>query len=181
MKKISVYLLLISILIAVGYLFYQEDIKNSLPTEVPKNYVSTSYGQKFDIRSTKKLTLMHFFDPDCPCSKFNTKNIENLKNLYGEDIEFSAYSNSYIPENYPIKVNIDFDGKMAKLLGVYSTPQAVLLDDNGVLIYRGNYNKSRYCTNKNTQFVALAIESALKNQNTFSLMQNAGRPYGCQF
>src|SRR5262249_46492721 len=42
--------------------------------------------------------------------------------------------------------------------GVYSTPQAVLLDAKSHIVFRGNYNVSRYCTDPRTEFVRIALE-----------------------
>ena len=179
MRYISVIFILCLTFGVVIYTFYNEDIKNSLPTKLPVNYVATKYGQSFNITSTKKLKLIHFFNPDCPCSKFNTKHIEQLYNLYKNEVEFIAYSTKKITYSYPIPDSIDVDGKMAKLLGVYSTPQAVLLDNNGKLIYRGNYNKSRFCSNKSSEYVKNAIEKALQKQIDPSIMELSGKPYGC--
>ncbi|MDP1797383.1 MAG: hypothetical protein Q8K78_07875, partial [Planctomycetaceae bacterium] len=43
------------------------------------------------------------------------------------------------------------------------TPQAVILDQDLHLIYRGNYNISRYCTSRQTEFVRIALEKLLSN------------------
>ncbi|MBL8910953.1 MAG: hypothetical protein JNM17_09650, partial [Archangium sp.] len=53
---------------------------------------------------------------------------------------------------------LDPDSELADALAVYSTPQAVLLDGARTLIYSGNYNTSRYCTDPKTEFVRLALE-----------------------
>jgi len=43
-------------------------------------------------------------------------------------------------------VLVDADGSLAKMVGVYSSPQAVIVDTRGALYYRGNDNLARYCT-----------------------------------
>lgn len=179
--KISVTIFLIFSSVSVIYLFYKEQVRSFLPTSVPSNYLPTSVGQGLGITSLKKLTLIHFFNPECPCSKFNTKHIQYLAAQYSKHVEFLAYSTSgSLPTNYPIEVRLDADDKMAKQLGVYSTPQAVLLDAEGKLLYRGNYNKSRYCSNRNSEYVVQAIESALHKKSTIAIMQISGLPYGCE-
>ena len=45
-----------------------------------------------------------------------------------------------------VPVLVDADGSLAKMVGVYSSPQAVIVDTRGALYYRGNDNLARYCT-----------------------------------
>ena len=73
---------------------------------------------------------------------------------------------------------VDRGAAIARCLGVYSTPQAVLLDRDGRLVYRGNYNTSRYCTEPTTQFVRLALES-LQQHRALASEPEAGIAYGC--
>ena len=72
-----------------------------------------------------------------------------------------------------------FDKSIAVLCGVYSTPQAVLLDTNHKLYYRGNYNKSRYCTDKNSDYARMAIDSLLHHHEPVN-NEYALKAYGCQ-
>jgi hypothetical protein len=63
------------------------------------------------------------------------------------------------------------------MCGVYSTPQAVLLSSEQEVLYKGNYNTSRYCSNTKTEFVRLAIEQALTEKPKSAIY--SGVPYGC--
>jgi competence CoiA-like predicted nuclease len=180
LKKIFVYFFLSLVGGGICFMFYKEQIKIYLPTEMPTHFKTTNYGQKFDLKPKKKLKLIHFFNPDCPCSKFNKRHFEFLISKYQSEVEFEAYSHTSIPANFPIEVKFDTNNRMAKILGVFSTPQAVLLDADGKLIYRGNYNQNRYCSSKKTEFVAQAIALALHKKSTLSVMQKSGLPYGCK-
>lgn len=164
----------------VLYMFYQAEIKDSLPTPIPSGFVKKEFGIKLSDTTNKKLKLIHFFNPNCPCSRFNLKHLEKIVNKYTSDIEILAYStDSSTSIDFPINIIYDKNGEMAKHYGVYSTPQAVLLNQHGKLIFRGNYNKSRFCGNSKSEFVVQAIENALKQKNTFEIMQKSGKPYGC--
>lgn len=163
----------------IVYLFYNQEFKNNLPARIPVGYKPTYIGQQFANTATKKLQLLHFFNPDCPCSRFNTKHILELKNKFFSQVDFVGYTITQISYSYPIRVIYDADASVAKKYGVYSTPQAVLLDHSGKLLYRGNYNKSKYCGAKKTQYVAFAIVNALKKLETQSIMEKSGLPYGC--
>jgi hypothetical protein len=72
---------------------------------------------------------------------------------------------------------VDRRGAIAAEAGVYSTPQAVLVDERGRLAYRGNYNVSRYCVDPRTEFARLAIESLLAKQ---SVTVPETEAYGCE-
>jgi hypothetical protein len=64
-------------------------------------------------------------------------------------------------------------------MGVYSTPQAVIIDAGQRIFYRGNYNRTRYCTDKKSEYARLALKSLLQN-NDVVFSQYALTPYGCQ-
>jgi hypothetical protein len=53
------------------------------------------------------------------------------------------------------------DGATAQSFGVYSTPQAVILDLAHTLRFRGNYNNSRYCDDQETEYARIAFETLL--------------------
>jgi hypothetical protein len=56
---------------------------------------------------------------------------------------------------------LDADGSLAKRVGIYSSPQAVVVTAAGALYYRGNYNLARYCTDVRTEFARIALEHVL--------------------
>ncbi len=70
------------------------------------------------------------------------------------------------------------DGSIADSFGVYATPQAVILKD-GKLIYRGNYNKARFCTDKDTYFPEIILDSLLNNKQLPIMSSAASKAYGC--
>ena len=78
-----------------------------------------------------------------------------------------------------LTVPILFDSSLASSCGVYSTPQAVLLDINNTLYYRGNYNKSRYCTDRKSNYAQMAIDSLLAHRGEPVFNQYALKAYGC--
>lgn len=74
---------------------------------------------------------------------------------------------------------IDKNEMLAKACGVYSTPQAALLQQDNKLYFRGNYNRSRYCTDKNTSFAQMAIDSLLSGRQPPHFIELATQSYGC--
>jgi hypothetical protein len=187
---------LIGILIAVFggivAIFWYQEIQYLLPTPVPKNYrvVLPSAIVKFDSalipQQSVKPKLLHFFSPECPCSRFNLKHFLSLDKKYGDAIEFYVViadrkylgSAQYmVGKNIPIVV--DTDEKLAKACGVYSTPQAALIQHTNQLYFRGNYNRSRFCTNKNSNFVQMALDSLMAERAPPHFIEVATESYGC--
>ncbi len=193
--KNSLYILLASsILIAISVIFWQQEIQYAQPTPVPAGYRAVVPGQVLKLPVDLPLlkqqpVLFHFFNPACPCSRFNLKHFRALVKQYGNAITFCAV----VPENYlgqteqvrqslgiSVAVIADEGKQLARMCGVYSTPQAALLDVKGRLYYRGNYNKSRYCTLKATNFTQMAIDSLLAGLPAPLFGNLATRSYGCE-
>jgi hypothetical protein len=131
--------------------------------------------------------FLHFFNPDCPCSRFNIPHFKTLIRKYGDKLSFAVvvinnrlYTEKQIQEKFDVDIPVSFDSTLAAACGVYSTPQAVLLDAGRRLYYRGNYNKNRYCADTRTNFAQMAIDSLL-GQVTRPLFPGiALKAYGCE-
>lgn len=191
MKKVLLFIWLGMLFLAIIGLFWRMDWVYKLPTPVPEDYVAVRPGQRIDIASTVNLTngrpvLVHFFNPDCPCSKFNVAHFRSLVQLYSNKVNFVIVPLSKEPHTvkeiqafYDLKIPVLFDTSLAKKCGVYSTPQAVIIDSNQKLYYRGNYNKSRYCTDKKTEYALMALDSLLDRKMNPLFDQYALTAYGC--
>lgn len=193
MRKVFLFIWLTAIFSVIGYIFWHEDFKYSLPTPVPEGYQEVQKGEVVRLASLvpvaeNKPMLFHFFNPSCPCSKFNVPHFRSLVRKYGEDISFSVvvmhnkenYTEAELRDLFELEdIPVYFDKAIADACGVYSTPQAALIDGNGSLFYRGNYNKSRYCTDRGTFYAQMAIDSLLSgNQNSITDLA-ALTSYGC--
>ncbi len=84
-----------------------------------------------------------------------------------------------IQKKFDAQIPVYFDEAIAKKCGVFSTPQAVLLDPSHNLYYRGNYNKTRYCTDAKSNYAQMAIDSLLSKNHNPSFNVFALRAYGC--
>ena len=194
MKKTLVLIWLLLLLSAIGALFWYNDWVYQLPTPVPKDYKPVKTGKMISLTSPlqvyhNKPLFLHFFNPECPCSRFNMDHFKSLVRQYGDQMNFvvvvvspKKFSAQAIKDKYDLKLPVLFDQTvLAKSCGVYSTPQAVLLDDRHRLVYRGNYNSSRYCTDEKTSYAKIALTEFLQEQPHFSTINNplAVRAYGC--
>src|SRR6218665_2537123 len=91
-KKLLLTLWFSLLLILISYLFWQNEFKYSLPTPVPENYKSIAMGSKIQLGACcpfdQKPIFIHFFNPDCPCSRFNVPHVSELIKTYGDKINF---------------------------------------------------------------------------------------------
>lgn len=177
---------------SVAWLFYYNEWRYSLPTPVPEQYQGVNLHQRIDLAGKLNLqknrpVFLHFFNPGCPCSRFNIPHFKSLVTKYGDKISFAvvvlttdkSYTEATIQKKYSLTIPVLFDSSLAAACGVYSTPQAVLLDNDQFLCYRGNYNRSRYCTDRKTSYAQLAIDSLLAHHRQPAFNQYALTAYGC--
>lgn len=191
MKKTLVFFWLIFLLSAIGYLFWYNDIIYQLPTPIPKDYKSIERGSlivfnKAFNNNHSKPVFLHFFNPDCPCSRFNMKHFKSLVKEYAGRVDFrvvvlspKSFTEETIQNKFGLQIPILFDETLAKACGVYSTPQAVLLDQTQHLYYRGNYNTTRYCVDEKTSFAKIALNGLLRKQTDLAFSEAALKSYGC--
>ena len=192
MKKGLVITWMLLLFSAVGALFWYTDWRYQLPTPVPKNYRPVSIGKVIPLdialtSSSGKPIFLHFFNPDCPCSRFNMKHFKSLVHQYGNRVDFvivvmspKPFTVQAIQDKFDVRLPVLFDASLAVSCGVYSTPQAVILDGLHRLYYRGNYNSSRYCSDEKTSYAKIALAGFLKEQATVPFSALALKAYGCR-
>ncbi|HMH23062.1 MAG TPA: thioredoxin fold domain-containing protein [Puia sp.] len=192
MKKKIVIVWLVLLFAAVSALFWRNEWVYSLPTPVPAGYKPVNPGQMIDLGArlntgNQKPLFLHFFNPDCPCSRFNIAHFKTLVTQYGKDANFmivvmskESYTVKDIQEKFETKVPVLFDTAIAVSCGVYSTPQAVIIDASHKLFYRGNYNRSRYCSDKKSEYARMALDSLLHQHADIVFDRYALKAYGCQ-
>lgn len=162
-----------------------------LPTPVPDNYEIVYVNDKVDIGDSSKEALekpvfYHFFNTDCPCSKFNLDHFNRLKADYADHFEFYVV----VPEGSDLteakeyfrgetRLIEDRNKEYAIKCGVYSTPQAVIIGTDRNLYYRGNYNRARYCIDPLSNYTQMAIDSLVKGVRAPEFGPLATLAYGC--
>lgn len=184
---ISWLLILLSGMVA---LFWYNDWRYQLPTPVPKNYKAVSTGKLIPLNTqfsnNRKPVFLHFFNPDCPCSRFNIAQFKSLVKEYSGEVDFmvvvmspKTFTAESIRDKFDLDIPVSFDPALATACGVYSTPQAALLDSRHRLYYRGNYNSSRYCTDEKTSYAKIALRGLLLKQTEVVFSPLALKSYGC--
>lgn len=186
----------LSCLGVVVYVFWSEEVRFWQPTPKPNYVKEINKGELAPLKvinrkqQLKRPLLLHFFNPDCPCSRFNFKEFKKMTSDYHGKIDFLlvAQTETNIPDLEEeissklfneIDVIIDTSGKVAKEFGIYSSPQVVLVNEDGYIYYKGNYNSTRYCTKKETAYAAISIDELLGNKKSPDFNQAATTPYGC--
>jgi hypothetical protein len=186
--------IMVSTMAMMSWIFWEQELQYSLPTPVPANFVDVKTGDTVDLRNDlaikeNKPVLLHFFNFDCPCSRFNMKEFERLAHKYKGQTDFFVVIQSEdedAVERFNSKYELDIPavrdkgGVISRKCGIYATPQAVLLDKNSAIYFKGNYNKARFCAKKETRFAEIAIDYLLKSEPLPLFMQYAvTEPYGC--
>lgn len=171
-------------------IFWKQDLKYSVPTPVPVSYREIPIGSPItfpSLLSNNQAHFIHFYNPDCPCSRFNAQHIKSLIHSYGDSVTFviivpSQADAKKAASTFGAELTIlpDPESIIAKACGVYATPQAAIIDRQGKLYYRGNYNTARYCTTKATNFAELSLVALLNNQPSPAFGLLATQAYGCE-
>jgi thioredoxin-related protein len=192
MRKTIVITCLALLFTGIIALFWYNEWVYSLPTPVPINYRPVNPGEPIPLAlnlhsANAKPLFLHFFNPDCPCSRFNVDHFKSLVKQYRNQANFEIvvmsnknYSTKDIQDKFEVTVPVLFDSAIAVACGVYSTPQAVIIESNGRLFYRGNYNRARYCADPKTEYARMALDSLLHHRlhPLFDLF--ALKAYGCR-
>lgn len=178
---------------SILYLFWSQELKYVLPTPVPANYHAKEVRQHIDLNSLpmakeNESVYLHFFNPDCPCSRFNLKHFNSLVKKFGSHVQIFAVIPAYADaararemiNNDKVILIQDKSDLLATACGVYSTPQAVVIDSAQKLFYRGNYNKSRYCTIKESNYAEIALNALVSGQDPPPSITLATTSYGCE-
>jgi hypothetical protein len=181
--------------VALGVFWYQ-DWQYSLPTPRPQALRQPAVGEVIELPQLAKSTaadqrpmLLHFFNPACPCSRFNVAHVRELIAKFENQVRVVAVLEANDPAaaleqfaklDFNCSAVVDTHGDIARQVGVYSTPQGVVLDERGRLHFRGNYNRGRYCTAAESEFVRLSLENCLAHRPPLTFSNAATVALGCE-
>jgi hypothetical protein len=196
MKKPLVIVWLLVLSSSIALIFWRYEWKYGQPTPIPTGYHDVSRGTPVQLPASAaaylhpngKPLFLHFFNPDCPCSRFNMPQFKALVQKYGNRVSFAidimgpkTFTPAEIQDKFdlPYPIPVLQDSAVAAACGVYSTPQAVLIDKAGRLYFRGNYNRSRYCSDEKTSFARQAIDGLLGGNYSLTFSPVALKAYGC--
>lgn len=191
LNRVVVVVVLIFSGIGIGLIFWKQELKYQLPTPVPVDYQPVKIGEKISplsVLQPGESYFLHFYNPDCPCSRFNARHLKSLVRSYSDSVHIKIIlaSSKHLEKaksdlGDELEFIVDSDNSIAKSCGVYATPQAAIIDREGKLYYRGNYNASRYCTARATNFAELSLIALLNDQPSPSFGLFATQSYGCEW
>ena len=185
-----------ALLLTIGVAFWFQDWQYALPTPRPDGLFQPALGSRPELpaalqslRNPGRPLLVHFASAQCPCTEFNLDHVRTFQKNFGGRVDFVVVlQTNSAPEEATREFDglhlsmsrvVDRDGQTAAALGVYGTPQAALLDADGHLFYRGNYNRSRYCQDESSEFVRIALSALVSGRVLPNLPQQAFVTFGC--
>ena len=97
MKKSLVLIWLLLLFSGITAFFWYNDWKFRQPTPVPSGYYAVALGASVQLpaaadtllaasQGAHKPLFLHFFNPDCPCSRFNMPQFRALVQQYGDKL-----------------------------------------------------------------------------------------------
>ncbi len=180
----------------VGLSFWRLDLRYALPTPIPHAHTAVVPGEVVELPpelASRELrsgrpTLLHFYNPECPCSRFNLDHVRELAARHAGAARFVAVLECEPDESSDVLESLlehfdqavfDPSGRIAAAVGVYSTPQAAIVTSDQKLFWRGNYNTSRYCSNRESEFARVALERACAGKAAPPPDERAQTAWGC--
>jgi len=139
----------------------------------PLSILTSQYGT-VKLAGNQPITVLNFWNPRCPCSRYAETDVRQLINRYAprgirfvtviaagksdSDVRdaYSAWSSRSIAGTIPVA---DRNNEIAMKFGVWAAPAAVILDGRGQIEYTGAYNVARYCSDPNTAWAAKALSA----------------------
>lgn len=126
------------------FIFWKQEVRFTLPTPKPTEFKEVAIGTEIKIGfelDTVKPTFFHFYNYDCPCSRFNIQEFKAMVYQFKDSVNFIAIvqaenSDNNVAQLFKEKYELDIpvfhdkNGSLAEKLGVYSTPQAVIIKNN---------------------------------------------------
>lgn len=191
-KHIALLTWIVMIATSLIYLYGTNQWEYTRPTTLPSAHRSIHKGAIISVEKrlagvSGQSVFLHFFNPECPCSRFNVASVRTLAGKYRNKMEFIVVIPSFKKNLDLAGIGAQFGGlrvvqdtQLAMMCGVYTTPQAVILDGQHRLYYRGNYNHSKYCTDKSPNYAEIALGSFFGQYAKPQFNRFALASFGCQ-
>ncbi len=115
-------------------------------------------------------TVLHFWDPDCPCNSKNDTHVNNIIETYGnEGVQFiivtpDADSLDQARDRFSHVSVTDFMSTEAQGVSPPSSPAAVVINAFGDTSYFGPYSIGAQCLSENGAFVENILDSLLQHK-----------------
>lgn len=185
---------------AIVYVFWQEQFRYYRPVQIPEGIKIVSVNDTinlsmYGIGVKNRPCFIHFFDVSCKFSKINMEHLQLFTKNYKDNFRFlvvvmgehsieflATFKDKFSVPDF-VDLVADKSCSIAKACGVYSTPQAIILNTDQTLYFRGNYNSSNgLCTptNVGTSSPAVAIRYKINNAPSPNFPSYMLLPWGCE-
>lgn len=160
----------------------------------PNFTLKTEDGKDWSLTDAAgKVVVIEWINPECPVCEGVVKDgtvaatIKGCKDQFS-DVVYVAINSSasrsssfdktpaYIKDNsLGIPALFDRDGKVGKMFGARTTPHCFVIDQKGVLVYKGAINNSKDGDGK-TNYVVQAVTQLKKGEK---VSPSETKPFGC--
>lgn len=111
-----------------------------------------------------KPTLIHFHDPNCPCSRFVVPDVKNITDSFLNEVHIRVL----VPDASAIAKASRLFGVEAEVAAIelqpVASPAAWLVASNGQTVYLGPYSDSGICSISESHQVAALLSDLLSGQ-----------------
>lgn len=120
-------------------------------------------------------TVVHFWDPDCPCNKLNESHVNNIISEYGEQgVKFVIVTKNeaglkQAKDKFSHAAVIEYKSNIPHGLTPPSSPAAVVMNSTGQANYFGPYSIGALCLTRNGAFVETILDSLFKGENRIQI------------
>ncbi|ALP51907.1 hypothetical protein Tel_01455 [Candidatus Tenderia electrophaga] len=124
-------------------------------------------GSLVEDAPTGRITVVHFWDPDCACSRFSDAHVAELIQAYGSrGVAFIVVPRAVAARDEARRRAVELFGAPVTVaamddLAMPSSPAAAVLDAAGRLVYFGPYSNGAVCGAGGDAFVEKALDKAL--------------------
>ena len=191
---------LLFLFLAMSYLLFKEHWRDIAPTPKPTDYQEVALGVEISLDDTvfrlDQAVFLHFTNPACRCSDAIRDHLRPLVKNYSARIQFGIVIESEAPVEGEaeraqweaalgdLKSRVRFlqdrDGRLARRVGVFSTPQAAIVSEQRRLFFRGGYSEGRYSSqSRGPKYAKIALDAFLTDPRSDGQSLKSGHPIGC--
>ena len=174
----------------IGGAFWYWDWRYARPAPVPAGWTpgpdrfAPGWDADLPGRDPGLPAVVHIMGDGCPCSRFASEEARELTHVGGAQ-HFAVFTGVESGDTPTIggflgeSISGAKADRLARELGVYAAPQAVIVAADGHIVYRGNYNRSRYCRDPESAFARRALEALVAGRPVPEFPPEAATPFGC--
>jgi hypothetical protein len=126
--------------------------------------------------------VVHYYDPKCPCTRFNNEHVLELITTYqAKGVHFMVKVPDEAAKRSAQGVFGDVEVQVISASSAPSaSPAALVVDAQGLPVYVGPYSPGAVCTSKSGDFVGLALDDMLSGKD-FKQTVNLANGCFCQW